>query len=52
MADLKIDVYCNDGSPLGITWQHIYEGLGIGGAELALFTWAEFMARRDHRIRI
>jgi len=52
MADLKIDVYCNDGSPIGIDWRHIYEGLGIGGAELALFTWAEFMARRGHQVRI
>lgn len=47
-----IDVYCNDGSPLGLTWDHIYNGLGIGGAELAMLTWAEFMVKRGHLVRI
>lgn len=48
---LKIDLYCNDGSPLGITPEYIY-GRGVGGAELAMMTWAETMARRGHLIRI
>lgn len=48
---LKIDVYCNDGSPLKITPPMIY-GRGVGGAELSLMTWAETMAARGHQIRI
>lgn len=38
---MKIDVICNDGSPLGVT-EHTLRGedgrLGVGGAELALLT--------------
>lgn len=48
---LTIDVYCNDGSPLGICPNDIY-GRGVGGAELALMSWASTMAKRGHRIRI
>lgn len=38
---MKIDVLCNDGSPLGVTEKTIYgdDGrMGVGGAELALLT--------------
>lgn len=38
---MKIDVLCNDGSPLGVTERTIYgeDGrVGVGGAELALLT--------------
>lgn len=51
MANLKIDLYCNDGSPLGITPLTIY-GRGVGGAELSMMTWAETMAARGHTVRI
>jgi glycosyltransferase involved in cell wall biosynthesis len=48
---LSIDVYCNDGSPLHISPPDIY-GRGVGGAELAMMTWAETMAGRGHRVRV
>jgi len=51
MADLTIDLYANDGSPLGITPPFIY-GRGVGGAELSMMTWAETMAKRGHHVRI
>lgn len=38
---MKIDILCNDGSPLGVTEDSIYgrDGrMGVGGAELALLT--------------
>lgn len=48
---LKIDVFCNDGSPIGLIPPDIY-GRGVGGAELALMSWAEVMAQRGHAVRI
>ena len=48
---LNIDIYANDGSPIGVIPPHIY-GKGVGGAELALMSWAEVMAQRGHQIRI
>lgn len=48
---LVIDLYCNDGSPLEITPPDIY-GRGVGGAELAMMTWAEVMAERGHKVRV
>jgi glycosyltransferase involved in cell wall biosynthesis len=51
MANLTIDIYCNDGSPLKITPPMIY-GRGVGGAELSMMTWAETMAGRGHRVRV
>jgi glycosyltransferase involved in cell wall biosynthesis len=48
---LSIDVYCNDGSPLNISPPDIY-GRGVGGAELAMMTWAETMAKRGHKVRV
>lgn len=48
---LTIDVLCNDGSPIGIQPTDIY-GRGVGGAELALMSWAETMAERNHRVRV
>lgn len=48
---MKIDVYCDNGSPLNIIPADIY-GRGVGGAELALFSWSEEMAKRGHRIRV
>jgi len=48
---MKIDVYCNDGSPLNID-PTVIDTRGVGGAELSLMTWAEVMAARGHAIRI
>lgn len=47
----KIDIFCDDGSPLKITPPMIY-GRGVGGAELSMMTWAETMARRGHTVRV
>lgn len=41
---MKIDILCNDGSPLGVCSHDIYgihERIGVGGAELALLTMCE-----------
>jgi len=38
---MKIDIICNDGSPIGVTEKSIFGldgGFGVGGAELALLT--------------
>lgn len=48
---LAIDLYCNDGSPLGIVPPDIYSR-GVGGAELSMMTWAETMAARGHWVRV
>lgn len=48
---LTIDLYANDGSPMNITPPDIF-GRGVGGAELAMMTWAETMAKRGHRVRV
>lgn len=49
----KIDVLCNDGSPLGVTEQSIF-GLdgrnGVGGAELALLTLCRGLHDRGHKV--
>ena len=37
---LKIDLLCNDGSPIGVTPLNIY-GRGVGGAELSMMTLME-----------
>lgn len=51
MTNLKIDIYCRDGSPLKITPPMIY-GRGVGGAELSMMTWAQTMASRGHQVRV
>ena len=48
---LTIDLFCNDGSPIGIIPGDVH-GRGVGGAELSLVNWSQTMARRGHRIRI
>ncbi len=48
---LKIDLFCNDGSPLGLIPADIEER-GVGGAELAMMTWAETMGSRGHEVRV
>ncbi len=48
---MKIDLYASSGSPIGLIPADI-TGRGVGGAELAMMTWAETMAGRGHDIRI
>jgi glycosyltransferase involved in cell wall biosynthesis len=48
---LKIDILCTDGSPIGVIPPDIY-GRGVGGAELALMSWAETMANRGHNVTV
>lgn len=50
---MKIDVLCNDGSPLGITHADIngFHGrIGLGGAELAIMTLMEGWAGIGHEV--
>lgn len=49
---MKIDILCNDGSPLGVTPDTIYgdsRQVGVGGAELALLTMAEAWSK-EHEV--
>ena len=48
---LKIDLLCNDGSPLGITPMDI-EGRGVGGAELSMLTLTNVLAKRGHEVTV
>lgn len=48
---MKIDIYCIGGSPTGVTPQKIHTR-GVGGAELALLTFAPQMAKRGHEVRV
>jgi len=48
---MKIDIFCNDGSPLGVTPRTVY-GRGVGGAELALVMFAKVMTERGHHLTI
>lgn len=57
MKKLKIDILCNDGSPLGTHWSDIYGygpsgRVGLGGAELALHTMCEAWNRVGHHVRL
>jgi len=50
---MKIDVVCNDGSPLKVTMKSIYgeDGrVGIGGAEIALLTMCESWVNAGHEV--
>ncbi len=52
---MKIDVLCNDGSPLGVTTKTIYgdaRQVGVGGAELAMLTLCEAWQKAGHRVRL
>lgn len=50
---MKIDVLCNDGSPLGVTsktiWGDDYR-VGVGGAELALITMCEEWHKHGYEV--
>ena len=51
----KLDIICNDGSPLGVTSKSIWgtDGrLGIGGAELALLTLCEGWQERGYDVTL
>lgn len=48
---MKIDVLTVEGSPKNILPSFL-EGRGVGGAELALITWGDLMAKSGHDIRI
>ena len=50
---MKIDLLCNDGSPLGITSKTLWgdsKRIGIGGAEYALITMCEAWAKAGHEV--
>lgn len=48
---MKIDLLCNDGSPIGVI-PPLIEGRGVGGAELAMMTLMEQLAKRDHEVTV
>jgi len=48
---MKIALVCNDGSPIGVTPPDIYER-GVGGAELAMMSLMETLARRGHEVTV
>jgi len=51
---MKIDILCNDGSPLGVTvkdlWGEGNRGIGIGGSEYALLTMCEAWHNAGHQV--
>lgn len=50
-----IDVLTNDGSPLGVMPSDVFGSngrIGVGGAELALFTMCEAWVNEGHRVRL
>lgn len=53
---MKIDVLCNDGSPLGVTsatvWGDDPKQIGVGGAELALITMCETWHKRGFDVTL
>lgn len=46
---MRIDVLINDGSPLGVIPQDIYDR-GVGGAELSMMTLMEKLGERGHDV--
>ena len=53
--DLKIDVYCSDGSPLGVSCKTLYGDawqIGVGGAESSLLTLCEIWHKAGYRVRL
>ena len=51
---MKIDVLCNDGSPIGVTlkdlWGEGNRGIGIGGSEYAMLTMCEEWHKAGHEL--
>jgi hypothetical protein len=55
MKKKKLDIICNDGSPLLVTMKSIYgdDGrFGVGGAELALLTICEGFHNRGYDVTL
>lgn len=53
--NLKIDIICNDGSPLGVRLDDVYGEngrIGVGGAELALLTMCEAWWNKGYQVRL
>lgn len=53
MKKLKIDVLCNDGSPLGVSESSIFGAdgrMGVGGAELAILTLMAGWKKMGHDV--
>lgn len=48
---MRVDILCNDGSPLKVIPSDIYDR-GVGGAELALLTFAPKLAEAGHQVRV
>lgn len=48
---MKVDILCNDGSPLGVIPDDVGDR-GVGGAELALLTFAPMLAAAGHEVRV
>jgi len=48
---MEIDLLCNDGSPIGVIPADVY-GRGLGGAELAMVSLMEVLAKRGHTCRV
>jgi len=51
MSSMKIDLLCNDGSPIGVAPPDI-KMRGVGGAELAMITLMQTFAERGHSVRV
>jgi glycosyltransferase involved in cell wall biosynthesis len=53
---MKIDILCNDGSPLGVSskdlWGQGERGIGVGGSEYGLLTMCEEWKKAGHRVRL
>jgi len=52
---MSIGVWANDGSPIGVTYEDIYSNnrrIGVGGAELAMFTVLEGLANRGYDVTL
>jgi len=48
---MKIDLICNDGSPIGVT-PELINGRGVGGAELAMMNLMRKFAEAGHDVRV
>lgn len=53
---MKIDILCNDGSPIGVTLEDVWgdglRGIGVGGAEYALLTMCETWHKLGHDVTV
>lgn len=55
---MRIDILCNDGSPMGVTPGMMYGEspvsgrVGVGGSEYALLTMCEYLAKAGHEVNL